>query len=176
MKKIISICLVCLATVGLLAGCGNQTETTPNTTDQTQTEQNGNIVDETKDAVEDTTQKTTAKIKDIANQTKADLEKTFGTAMETDKGSYFYEDQGVQIQYMDDKAAKIIILPQEKIAADDADAMLNAIGIKSGKTEPTQTEDGYVWNDVDGLYKVTVHTQNGNVDYYEIITDEQYDK
>jgi len=126
------------------------------------------------------------KITDITDKSEADVTKALGDPISKTDGTWRYSGtskqvansptitykNGIEIKFIEGKAARITITPQTStdIKPKDAVKLVGLNPVKPTSEASVKTE----WKNIDGIYEFSVFTQNGKIDYMYTIVKELY--
>jgi hypothetical protein len=91
---------------------------------------------------------------------------------------HYYQNEKYAVTFVQGKAARLVYsVADQEIPFDDDEERIKALelaGLPTDVEETTDTDTAYVWNDIGGVYEVTMFSKAGFVDYLYITLDEAY--
>ncbi|MCM3718692.1 hypothetical protein [Fictibacillus phosphorivorans] len=90
---------------------------------------------------------------------------------------HYYQNEKYAVTFVEGKAARLVYsVIDEEIIFDDDDKTkaLELAGLPTDVEETTDTDTAVVWNDIGGVYEVTMFSKGDFADYLYIILDESY--
>lgn len=180
MKRLfISFLVLTFALIGL-TGCSSSEDETPTAG----TENPSETVEQKEPEVS-----VIVDIKSIADKTQAEVKAILGEPVSTEDGKwrYYGTDEwipncpevtypnGISVKFVEDKAARITIIPTSKIKYVEDDSILPVIGIEPIDIDYISGPTSTVYGNIPEVYEVSIFkTDNNTIDYIYVITSEVY--
>jgi hypothetical protein len=88
----------------------------------------------------------------------------------------YYQNEKYAVTFVEGKAARLVysVIDEEILFDDDKTKALELAGLPTDVEETTDTDTAFVWNDIGGVYEVTMFSKGEFADYLYIILDEAY--
>ncbi|OOE14007.1 hypothetical protein UN64_01985 [Fictibacillus arsenicus] len=89
---------------------------------------------------------------------------------------HYYQNEKYAVTFVEGKAARLVysVIDEEILFDDDKTKALELAGLPTDVEETTDTDTAFVWNDIGGVYEVTMFSKGELADYLYIILDEAY--
>jgi hypothetical protein len=89
---------------------------------------------------------------------------------------HYYENEKYAVTFVEGKAARLVysVIDEEILFDDEKTKALELAGLPADVEETTDTDTAFVWNDIGGVYEVTMFSKGEFADYLYIILDEAY--
>jgi cytoskeletal protein RodZ len=89
---------------------------------------------------------------------------------------HYYENEKYAVTFVEGKAARLVysVIDEEILFDDEKTKALELAGLPADVEEATDTDTAFVWNDIGGVYEVTMFSKGEFADYLYIILDEAY--
>ncbi|WP_310260606.1 hypothetical protein [Fictibacillus barbaricus] len=91
---------------------------------------------------------------------------------------HYYQNEKYAVTFVQGKAARLVYyVADQEIPFDDDEERVKALqlaGLPTDAEETTDTDTAYVWNNIGGVYEVTMFSKANMVDYLYITLDEAY--
>lgn len=159
-----------LALALLLASCAHEQMTPPTTEEETppmETTENEPVAQETPEKKWD--------VLLLAKQTKDVAESIVGIADKTEGNVSHYQNETIQLAFVDNHVEKITLKPTDYKFQSDFERIFTECGLTFKEYE-NMTKKEAIWKEVDGFYEVrmTQNEKDGSILAITFITEEQY--